>query len=261
MAPILASASARVTDDAPGAEALGFLADSLMRLPVFEEADRAALVGRNRDKEVIRRWLERLLSEKPGIAEAVDATLASVNESVDYLDSVLERQNYRLAYWKAASRDLGYRRFFDINTLVGLHMEDEQVFNDTHSLILRWLRRSSRWRAGGPSRRPARPARIFRRLRAAAPDVWIVAEKILEPGEKLRKDWPVEGTTGYDYLNVVGGVLIDPAGEKPLTEFYARFAGHPACFPEVAMEKKLVGAARTSGQRREPAGGDLPGDL
>jgi (1->4)-alpha-D-glucan 1-alpha-D-glucosylmutase len=242
IAPILASAAARVTGDVPGAEALGFLADSLMRLPVFEEAERAELVGRNRDKEVVRRWLERLLAEKPGIAAAVDAELASVNESVDYLDSVLERQNYRLAYWKAASRDLGYRRFFDINTLVGLHMEDEQVFNDTHSLILQWLRAGvlDGVRVDHPDGLRD-PREYFRRLRAAAPDVWIVAEKILEPGEKLRGDWPVEGTTGYDYLNIAGGLLIDPAGEKPLTDFYERFTGRTRTFPEEAMEKKLVG--------------------
>jgi (1->4)-alpha-D-glucan 1-alpha-D-glucosylmutase len=242
IAPILASAAARVKDDKTGAEALGFLADSLMRLPVSGSANRATLIDRNRDQEVICRWLDRLLSERPCIAESVDAALASVNESVDVLDSVLERQNYRLAYWKAASRDLGYRRFFDINTLVGLHMEDEQVFNDTHSLILQWLKAGvlDGVRIDHPDGLRD-PREYFRRLRDAAPDVWIVAEKILEPGEKLRSDWPVEGTTGYDYLNMVGGLLIDPAGEQPLTAFYQRFAGRYTDFEQVAHEKKAQG--------------------
>jgi (1->4)-alpha-D-glucan 1-alpha-D-glucosylmutase len=242
IAPILASAATRVTGDVAGAESLAFFADSLMRLPVYGEADRAGLIARNRDQEVIRRWLERLLSEKAGIAAAVDAALASVNESVDVLDSVLDRQNYRLAYWKAASRDLGYRRFFDINTLVGLHMEDEQVFNDTHSLILKWLEAGvlDGVRVDHPDGLRD-PREYFRRLREAAPDVWIVAEKILEPGEKLPEDWPVEGTTGYDYLNMVGGILIDPAGERPLTAFYERFTGRYTAWEEVTLEKKAQG--------------------
>lgn len=242
VAPILTSACNRVGDDGPGSEALGFLADSLMRLPAFEKADREALVARNRDQQVVRRWLDRLLSERPGIAEAVDSALGVINENVNALDAVLDRQNYRLAYWKAASRDLGYRRFFDINTLVGLHMEDEQVFNDTHSLILRWLRAGvlDGVRVDHPDGLRD-PREYFRRLRAAAEDVWIVAEKILEPGENLRNDWPVEGTTGYDYLNVAGGLLIDPAGEQPLTDFYKRFTARNASFEEEAVEKKLAG--------------------
>ncbi|HVW86571.1 MAG TPA: alpha-amylase family glycosyl hydrolase, partial [Bryobacteraceae bacterium] len=127
IAPVLASASQKIADDTAGAEALGFLADSLIRLPVFEHSDRATLVSRNRDKDVIRRWLARIFTERAPVVQAVDAELSTVNDNIDLLDSLLDRQNYRLAYWKAASRDLGYRRFFDVNTLVGLRMEDEQV--------------------------------------------------------------------------------------------------------------------------------------
>ncbi|HVW86166.1 MAG TPA: malto-oligosyltrehalose synthase, partial [Bryobacteraceae bacterium] len=241
IAPVLASASQKIADDTAGAEALGFLADSLIRLPVFEHSDRATLVSRNRDKDVIRRWLARIFTERAPVVQAVDAELAAVNENIDLLDSLLDRQNYRLAYWKAASRDLGYRRFFDVNTLVGLRMEDEQVFNDTHSLVFQWLRAGvlDGVRVDHPDGLRD-PREYFRRLRAAGPDVWIVAEKILEPGEKLRSDWPIEGTTGYDFLNMVNGLFVNPAAEQALTDFYAEFTGRTASFEEVAHEKKAL---------------------
>ena len=83
--------------------------------------------------------LTRLIREQPEVGPAIDAVIAEINAQPDSLHLLLERQNFRLAYWRAASRDLGYRRFFDINTLVGLRMEDQHVFADTHFLVLRWL--------------------------------------------------------------------------------------------------------------------------
>ena len=72
----------------------------------------------------------------------------------------------------------------------------------------------------------------------AGPDTWIVVEKILEPGERLPDDWPVAGTTGYDFLNRVTGILIDPEGERPLTDFFARFTGISADYPAMVRDKK-----------------------
>ena len=82
-------------------------------------------------KEVLRAQLSRILAERPEVAE--------LNANPELLHALLERRNYRLAFWRAAARDLGYRRFFDINSLVALRMEDEEVFTDTHALVLRWL--------------------------------------------------------------------------------------------------------------------------
>jgi len=90
-------------------------------------------------KEVLRVQLTRLLTERPEVAEARDTVAAELNANPEPLHALLERQNYRLAFWRAAARDLGYRRFFDINSLVALRMEDEEVFTDTHALVLRWL--------------------------------------------------------------------------------------------------------------------------
>jgi (1->4)-alpha-D-glucan 1-alpha-D-glucosylmutase len=222
-----------------GSEYLAFLADSLQALPIGTDADQGSMVQRHRDKAVISGLLERLFSEVPFIAEAVDAVVNDLNRSVDRLDAFLEQQNYRLAHWRTSEQDLGYRRFFDVNTLVGLRMEDPRVFNDTHALILNWLREGvlDGIRVDHPDGLRD-PRQYFERLRAGAPGIWIVGEKILEPGESLRPTWPVDGTTGYDYLNQVGGLLVDPAGREPLTNFYAEFTEQPVDYRAVCREKK-----------------------
>jgi (1->4)-alpha-D-glucan 1-alpha-D-glucosylmutase len=236
IAPLLLAAAEKAHSDS-----LGFLADSLDRLSTIDVSKRATLVARSRDLMVVRRWLDRLFTEQSNVAAAVDEAIAAINASADALDDLLNRQNYRVAYWKAASRDLGYRRFFDINTLVGLRMEDEQVFCDTHSLIIQWLRKGvlDGVRVDHPDGL-RNPQEYFCRLRREAPDVWIVGEKILEPGEELPDDWPVEGTTGYDFLNVTSQLLVDSQSEIPLTDFYREFTGIENSFDDVAFEKKIV---------------------
>src|SRR5206468_3884555 len=83
------------------------------------------------------------------------------------------------------------------------------------------------------------PLQYFRRLRDHAPQAWIVAEKILEPGEFLRKEWPIEGTSGYDFLNSAMGVLVQPEGMRQLTRIYAEFTEEPVDFDLIAHEKKI----------------------
>jgi (1->4)-alpha-D-glucan 1-alpha-D-glucosylmutase len=218
---------------------LAFTADALGRLPVSTATDWASIRRRHRDKEVLRAQLGRLLAERPQATEAVDAVVAEVNANPDDLHALLERQNYRLAFWRAAARNLGYRRFFDINTLVALRMEDEQVFVDTHALVLRWLDEGvlDGIRIDHPDGLRD-PKAYCQRLHRAAPQSWIVVEKILELGEWLRTSWPVAGTTGYDFLNRVGGLFVNPAGEQPLTEFYAEFTGESVNYPELVRAKK-----------------------
>ncbi|MCF8109029.1 MAG: malto-oligosyltrehalose synthase, partial [Desulfohalobiaceae bacterium] len=171
---------------------------------------------------------------------AVDTAVAEINADVDALDRLLGAQHYRLAYWRAASEDLNYRRFFAINELAALRIENEAVFAETHRLILQWLRNGllDGIRIDHPDGLRD-PEQYFQRLRNTAPDAWIVVEKILHPGEALPETWPVDGTTGYDFLNLAGGLFIDPAGEKPLTEFYAAFTLESADYPVLARGKKL----------------------
>jgi (1->4)-alpha-D-glucan 1-alpha-D-glucosylmutase len=231
---LLSAAAARSESDT-----LAFLAEAFGRLPLASLTDLVSIVRRHRDKEVLRALLERLCAEDKEVVRAIDKEIERVNASPSHLDELLERQNYRLAYWRTARQELDYRRFFDINTLVSLRMEDEQVFRDTHRLVLGWLERTviDGVRIDHPDGLRD-PEQYFARLRQAATQAWIVVEKILEPGETLPSTWPVEGTTGYDFLNRLQGVFIDPQGEIPLTDFYGEFTGQSTDFPEIVREKK-----------------------
>ncbi|HWZ51578.1 MAG TPA: malto-oligosyltrehalose synthase [Granulicella sp.] len=221
-------------------DTLNFLAASYGRLPVPEFWDRRLILARHHDKTVLNGLLERVCAEEPNVGEAIDRSLADLNASIDGFDDFLNQQNYRLAYWKTADQQLGYRRFFDINTLVGLRIEREHVFEETHALILDWLQSGvlDGVRIDHPDGLRD-PLEYFRRLRNAAPEAWIVGEKILEPGEFLRQNWPIEGTSGYDFLNAALSVLLRPEGVDELARFYAEFTGRPTHFPTIAHEKKI----------------------
>jgi (1->4)-alpha-D-glucan 1-alpha-D-glucosylmutase len=131
---------------------------------------------------------------------------------------VHERQHYRLVWWRRGNAELNYRRFFDITTLAGVRVEDQTVFEETHGEILRWVRSGevTGLRVDHPDGL-ADPGAYMRRLRAAAPEVWLVAEKILSVDESLPASWPVDGTTGYDALREICGLFVDPAGEDAVT--------------------------------------------
>jgi (1->4)-alpha-D-glucan 1-alpha-D-glucosylmutase len=128
---------------------------------------------------------------------------------------VHERQHYRLVNWRRGDSELTYRRFFAVATLAGVHVEDPDAFDATHTEILRWISGGlvDGLRVDHPDGLRD-PAVYLRRLRSAAPQTWIVVEKILEYGESLPDAWPVQGTTGYDALREVCGVFIDPAAAR-----------------------------------------------
>jgi (1->4)-alpha-D-glucan 1-alpha-D-glucosylmutase len=221
----LAGLLARAARDA-GSDDLAFIATALRRLPVATRTDPASVAERHRDTQVLRRQLVRLLDEQPAVASAIEAAVAAVNADVEALDELLEGQSYRIAHWRTAGRELGYRRFFDINTLVGLRVEDEEVFADTHEVILRWV--SSGVVDGLRVDHPdglRDPEQYFARLAGSVPGTWIVAEKILEPGEALPAEWPVAGTTGYDRLALISALFVRADGEAPLTASYGSLTG------------------------------------
>lgn len=222
-------------------DTLNFLAASYSRLPVAEYWDRRVILARHRDKNVLNGLLDRLCTEDESVCQSIDRAVKAINASPDELDALLNQQNYRLAYWKAADQQLGYRRFFDVNTLIGLRVEREHVFEETHALIVKWLKQGvlDGIRVDHPDGLRD-PLEYFQRLRAVAPDAWIVGEKILEPGEWLRAEWPIEGTSGYDFLNLMLGTLVDSNGLKELGKHYADFTGNEATFPAVAHDKKLA---------------------
>ena len=221
-------------------DTLSFLAASFGRLPQPEYVDRRTILARHRDKVVLFDLLERLSGEEQGVWEAIDQSVSELNGNLDALDDFLNQQNYRLAYWKTADQQLGYRRFFDVNTLIGLRVEREYVFEETHALVLDWLKRGvlDGVRVDHPDGLRD-PLEYLKRLRDRAPDAWVVGEKILEPGEFLRESWPIQGTTGYDFLNVAAGVLVAPEGMVELNSIYGEFTGQPTDFHSIAHEKKI----------------------
>ena len=172
---------------------------------------------------------------------ALDASIASINANSLRLKRFLDLQHYLLGFWRLANQDLNYRRFFDIHQLAGVCVENEAVFAATHELVLRWIGegRIDGLRIDHPDGLRD-PTSYLERLRAAAPRTWVVVEKILEPGETLAPEWPVAGTTGYDFLNLVNGLFVDPRSERGLTDFYEEFTGQSTGYGEIAKEKKLL---------------------
>jgi (1->4)-alpha-D-glucan 1-alpha-D-glucosylmutase len=156
------------------------------------------------------------------------------------VEKVLERQHYRLVNHRRADTDQSYRRFFAVTTLAGLRVEDEAVFDATHQQVWTWLRGDhiDGVRIDHPDGL-ADPLRYLLMLRqVAGADVWIIVEKILEPGETLPQEWPVAGTTGYDAIAEVQRVLVDPAGEAPLDELYQAVTDDRLSFAEHAASGK-----------------------
>ncbi|HEY1718115.1 MAG TPA: malto-oligosyltrehalose synthase [Verrucomicrobiae bacterium] len=163
-------------------------------------------------------------------------SIEKINSNPTALDELIQKQNYRFAHWREGDSKLNYRRFFAVSTLAAVRVEDEKVFNDVHALLKKWL---DGLRVDHPDGLRD-PENYLRRLRALAPDKWIVVEKILQPQEPMPETWPVQGTTGYDFLNQVNGLFIDSASEKPLTDFYAEFTGEPTGSSKMVQEKKRL---------------------
>lgn len=218
---------------------LAFYAESLRRLPRPSVSMQEMVDRRHRETTVLAYLLARLCREEPAVVAAIDAETERLNSNVQGLGELIEAQNYRLADWRAAALDLGYRRFFNINSLVGLRVELPEVFDALHALPLEWLREGQvqAIRVDHPDGLRD-PAGYLQRLRKAAPNSWIVVEKILEPGEKLPDDWPVEGTTGYDFADAVQGLFVNAAHEETMTRCYYDFIGEDTRYQEVLQASK-----------------------
>jgi (1->4)-alpha-D-glucan 1-alpha-D-glucosylmutase len=242
VAPISLAGPLKEAARRSGSRELAFVADALAGLPAPTATDQESRALRHRDKAVIGCQLERLFEEKPDLAAAVDEILAETNADVEALHAFLEGQNFRLTFWKAASHDLGYRRFFDINDLAALRIHDERVFLETHELILRWVAEGSVQglridHVDGL----LDPLQYLDRLAQATPGSWIVVEKILEGQEVLPEVWPVAGTTGYDFLEIGDGLFVDPGGVEALQRLYREYATDEDSFASHAREcRRLV---------------------
>ncbi|RDD63803.1 malto-oligosyltrehalose synthase [Ferruginivarius sediminum] len=204
--------------------------------------------------EACREALRHLVREEPDAASIMHRAAGVLEGTPDDADSfralhdLLERQAYRLAFWRAAASEINYRRFFDINELAGIRVEDDAVFDEVHKLVARLvaegrlhgLRIDHIDGLSDPACYLSRLRQLLRRMRGAgtaAPTPYTVVEKILEPGERLPENWPVEGTTGYEFMNQVLGLFVDPAGQEVLDRTHARFGGDND-FPAVLYRAK-----------------------
>lgn len=142
------------------------------------------------------------------------------------LPELVDRQWYRLAHWRVADEELNYRRFFDVDTLAAVRVERPEVFEATHRLLLDLLRNGSLdgLRIDHPDGL-ADPRGYLAQLAEATAGAWVVVEKILDGSEQLPRDWQCAGTTGYDALQRIGGLFVDPAGAAPLSELLTELTG------------------------------------
>ncbi|MGI4747496.1 MAG: malto-oligosyltrehalose synthase [Janthinobacterium lividum] len=185
--------------------------------------------------------LAALLHDDTEARAALDAQIASFNADWKLLDALIQEQFWRVAYYGVAGDDINYRRFFNINDLAGLRMELPAVFRHAHARIIPWVEDGT---LDGIRLDHVDglldPKRYFDDLRAASTrPFYLVIEKILAAHEQLREDWPVEGTTGYDFTNLVLGAMINPAAEESFTETYKSFTGLVTPFADIVRECKI----------------------
>ena len=224
----------------PAVRELGALIEDFRTLDPARDAARD-----DRPADTMKLRLADLIDRAPAIAAAVAAAIEAINDpsgpnGLPKLHDILEAQHYRVAYWRVSS-EINYRRFFDINDLAGLRMENRALFDHTHRLVFALL---DAGRLHGLRVDHidglADPAQYCQRVQErAGPDLYLVVEKILAAHEHLPAGWPIAGTTGYEALNQINGVFVAAAAERGLDRVYRRFTGRTGDFDTVLREAKL----------------------
>ena len=244
---------------------------ALEHLAPRTEPDPELVRRRQREKEVIKGRLLALVANRTEVRHALDASLADLNgvkgdpHSFDRLERLLEEQAYRLSFWHVAADEINYRRFFDINELAAIRVEDPAIFEAVHELTLRLVASgiASGLRidhADGLLDPGLYLQTLQERCAAAAGagegpgadprPIYIVVEKVLTGPERLHQDWRVHGTTGYEFVNLLNGIFADTANQHRFADLYTRFVGSQEPFSEIVYEcKKLVLRASMSGEQ------------
>jgi (1->4)-alpha-D-glucan 1-alpha-D-glucosylmutase len=249
----------RAQSDDPHVQELQSILTALRHLPDRNELDTVQVAERYREKEIIRRRLSHIMNESRIVQRFVQENVAIYNgtkgdsKSFDLLDQLLSYQVYRLAYWRVASEEINYRRFFDINELAAIRMEDPAVFLSSHQRILQLLKEGAvtglridhvdglydpsayLWQLQTWAKTELAPC--------AGDDerpLFLAVEKILSREETLPDQWPVYGTTGYDFLTLVNGLFVDDSHEQAFNRLYARFIGNHLSFEDCAYESKQL---------------------
>ena len=227
------------------------LRNAFRNLPRFDPEDPEKTQARLRDKENCKWQLARLCGESPEIRRYVQENLIVLNGepgnpgSFDLLHGLLEVQFFRLAYWRVASDEINYRRFFDVNDLACLRMEDPEVFDAAHRLVLALIAagkvqglridhpdglqdpeqyfRRLQDAVGGPPAAVRRGRRDEQDGSGGEPAIYLVVEKILGGDKRLRRTWPVHGTTGYEFANLVNGLFVAARNRSAMDHIYTWF--------------------------------------
>ena len=226
--------------------ALSSLSESTRSTPEAEKRVR---------QDAVRERLQLLVSENPGIATFIDENIANFNgrkgdaASLNALEHLLDEQHFRLAYWQDPNEGINYRRFFAITDLVGIRAEDPLVFDATHGQIFQLFAKGAirglRVDHIDGLRDPVGYLnRLRERLVASPPSEsggpYVLVEKILSRDESLPEDWPVSGTTGYEYLNAANGLFVCPPGARRLEKIYSDFISKDVSFDDVTYAKKKL---------------------
>jgi (1->4)-alpha-D-glucan 1-alpha-D-glucosylmutase len=236
---------------------LHHLLSRIARMPDRSAASPKDLQRRGRASQQVKRALWELYRHSQPVHKAIDAALFAFNgvrgapESFQRLDRLLNQQAYRLVYWKLADKEINYRRFFDVSGLVGVRVELPRVFEarlrSTVALVhgghITGLRVDHVDGLRDPLEFLQRLQQCTRDLAqhsSANPNFYIIVEKILGEGETLPVEWPVAGTTGYDFLNLINQVFISHRGLKLLRDAYAAFIGSAKPFSEYAYEGNKI---------------------
>ena len=242
------------------------LLSALSALPARAVGTADAIAVRQRDSAAAKDELARLVARQPRLLDAIAATVQEVNgttgeaRSFERLHALLEAQAFRLAHWRVASDEINYRRFFDVNDLAALRMENEAVFDATHGFILRLaaagkisgLRIDHPDGLFDPQQYFERLQRRYRQLvRAAAPaaptqilPLYVVLEKIAASHERIPDTWPVHGTTGYRFANLVNGLFVATQAKARLDRAWRSFVGDEARDYETSVYRSKLATMR-----------------
>lgn len=226
-------------------------------LPAPADLEKERIPERTREKEVIKRRLARLCEDCPQLLEGINQVLDNLNgtpgnqASFDALHQLLNDQMYRVSYWRVAGEEINYRRFFDVNSLAAIRMENPEVFAASHELLFKLLADGSITgvRLDHPDGlwNPLQYVESLQKKFAAQneiefskeqPPLYILAEKILTGSEQLSENWFLYGTTGYDFTNQMVGLLVDRSSEAAITTTYNRFLDRRFRFNDLVYEQK-----------------------
>ncbi len=223
---------------------------AIEHLPPASSTEPAERTARSRERDIVKRRLSALCGESAPSARAIDTAAAAIGSRPASLEDFLGEQNYRLSYWRVAAEEINYRRFFDVNELAAIRMENPEVFVATHARLFDLIADD---RVTGIRLDHTDglydPAAYFRALEEGVRGAlarggvdrdrfYTLAEKVLEAGETLSRSWAISGTVGYDFLGAVNGLWVDAAAERALTQTYVDLTGAPADARGVLREAK-----------------------